>query len=51
MEEVCRLCTEPTDDGELTALAYYMYAVRERLRDGMPSVGPSIDRRSLAYVQ
>ena len=51
MEEVCSLCTESTDDGELTALAYYMYAVRERLRDAMPTVGPSVDRRSLAYVQ
>jgi hypothetical protein len=50
MEEILGLCVEPEDDGEMTALAYYMYAVRERLRDGMPVIGPSVDRRAMAYV-
>ena len=34
----------------MTALAYYMAAVREREREHMPLIGPSVDRRTLALV-
>ena len=35
---------------ELTLLAYYMAAVREREREHLPLIGPSVDRRTLAMV-
>jgi hypothetical protein len=43
-------CRRPQDDQEMTLLAYYMAAVREKERQHMPLIGPSVDRRNLAMV-
>ena len=43
-------CSSEADRREMTLLAYYMAAVREKEREHMPLIGPSVDRRSLAYV-
>ena len=35
---------------EMTLLAYYMAAVREREREHLPLIGPSVDRRALSML-
>ena len=44
----CKRCQ--ADDGEMTALAFYMQAVSEREREHMSLLGPSVDRRALTWV-
>ena len=43
-------CSTEADTQEMTLLAYYMAAVREQEREHMPLIGPSVDRRRMAYV-
>ena len=43
-------CSKASDDKEMTLLAYYLAAVREKERQHMPLIGPCVDRRSLAMV-
>ena len=43
-------CSHTTDEKEMTLLAYYLAAVREKERQHMPLIGPCVDRRSLAMV-
>ena len=50
MKDVFDKCSEPKDDLEMTALAYYTAAVCEREREHIPIIGPSIDRRTLTLV-
>ena len=37
-------------DAEMTPLAFYMAAVREKEREHVPLVGPSVDRRTFTYL-
>ena len=60
----CHLCvgTESDDDtdelsleayrhdAEMTPYAYYQWAVCEREREHIPLIGPSVDRRTLAWI-
>ena len=50
MKEIFDLCIKPSDDVEMTALAYYVAAVSEQERQHMPIIGPSVDRRTLTLV-
>ena len=43
-------CQGKRHEEEMTLLAYYMAAVREREREHLPVIGPSVDRRALAMV-
>ena len=43
-------CQGETHANEMTLLAYYMAAVRQKEREHLPLIGPSVDRRSLALV-
>ena len=53
-KELCEIytkfCSSEVAHRQMWLLAYYMAAVREKEREHMPLIGPSVDRRSLAYV-
>ena len=53
-KELCEIytkfCSSEVAHRQMWLLAYYMAAVREKEREHMPLLGPSVDRRSLAYV-
>ena len=51
MKEIfAQCCDTPLDKKEMTLLAYYTAAVAEREREHVPLIGPSVDRRSLAFL-
>ena len=50
MARVFEKCSSNQDKAEMSALAYYVAAVSEKEREGMPLVGPSVDRRALTLA-
>jgi serine/threonine-protein kinase RIO1 len=49
-EDICSGADKDMHASEMTLLAYYMAAVREKEREHMPLIGPSVDRRTLSMV-
>ena len=45
-----KCCQGVKHQREMILLVYYMAAVREREREHLPLIGPSVDRRSMAMV-
>ena len=43
-------CQGERNEAELALLSYYMAAVREKEREHMPLIGPTVDRRTLSMV-